>query len=74
MFRGKRLRGFDERLQQAIRKSGKTNGQLMREMQIPKTTFYAHICGSQMCPLYLAKYCIALNVSADWLLGINHDG
>ena len=69
-----RIRGMGRRLHDAFLRSGKTAAQVQKETGIGKSSFYEHLKGGAMSPLYLAKYCIALNVSADFLLGIEKEG
>lgn len=61
------------RLRQAFLDSGKTSVQVCREIRLPRSSFYRHLNGEGMTALYLARYAVALNVSADWLLGLKKE-
>lgn len=70
--RRRKLQGLTERLNVAVIKSGMPHAEIRKRMRIPKSTFYQHLAGdTDMSALYAARYCAVLNVSADWLLGIN---
>lgn len=69
----KRVRGMGLRLREAFELSGKTAAQVAREIGVSRSSFYRHLDGDPMLPLALARYSLALNVSADWLLGIKRE-
>lgn len=74
MRKASRIEGLQSRLRSAFLWSNKTAEQVQRETGIPKTSFYCHLSGT--CTpnaLHLARYAGALNVSADWLLGLKKE-
>lgn len=74
MRKSPRVAGLRDRLRNAFIDSGKTAEQLMKETGIGKSVFYRHLGGnSTPCALHLARYAAALNVSADWLLGLKKE-
>ena len=73
MNKSQKIEGLRDRLRNAFIASGKTAEQVRRETGISKSSFYTHLNGEPMGPLYLARYCVALNVSADWLLGLKEE-
>ena len=73
MKKTRRVFGMGDRFREACNLSGKTYSQIIRETGSTRSSFYRHLDGYQMETLALAKYCLALNVSADWLLGIKED-
>lgn len=68
-----KLEGVTERLQKAVLDSGKSSAQIIAETGISKSTYYKHMDGNPMNELHIARYCNALNVSADWLLGLKKE-
>lgn len=70
MGKQRKLEGVTDRLREAILASGKTPKQIQMETGAPKSLYYAHLSGCAMGELYIARYCLALNISADWLLGL----
>lgn len=67
----KTIRGFPDRLNKAIRDSGKTFGQVCKETGISRTALYrlkVGDCGPSA--IQIARLSVCLGVSADWLLGI----
>lgn len=67
----KRIEGFDDRLQQAIYNKGMTNRQVALQIGIPWSCMNGYINEGKMpCCLYLVKLAKLLNVSTDWLLGL----
>lgn len=74
MRKASRVEGMRDRLRNAFIDSGKTAEQLMKETGICKSVFYNHLGGgSTPNALHLARYAGALNVSADWLLGLKKE-
>lgn len=71
MSREKLVFGLSDRLTAALRLSGKSVLQLSKETKISRTSVYYHLNGQQaMSALAIARYASALNVSADYLLGL----
>lgn len=70
MNKSQKIEGLRDRLRNAFIASGKTATQVRRETGISKSCFYQHLNGEGMGALHIARYAVALNVSADWLLGI----
>ena len=67
------IQGFPDRLDKAIRESGKTFGQVCRETRICRTTLYNLKIGSQgPSALQIARLSTCLGCSSDWLLGIKN--
>ena len=65
------IQGFPDRLDKAIRESGKTFGQVCRETGIVRSTLHALKTGQQgPSALHVARLSVCLKCSADWLLGI----
>lgn len=74
MRRETKIEGFRDRLHLAFLWSDKTGVQVCKETGILKSTFYEHIRGdSTPNALHLARYAVAFNVSADWLLGLKKE-
>ena len=65
--------GLTERLREAIFASGKSVLTLAEEMGATHTAIYDHMKGVGVSVSYLLRYCKALNVSADWLLGLKEE-
>ena len=65
------IQGFSERLEKAIRDSGKTFGQVCRETGISRSQLYNLKMGQQgPSAIHVAKLSACLGCSADWLLGL----
>ena len=74
MRKSSRIEGLQSRLHSAFLWSNKTGVQLCKETGIPRSAFYEHLSGaSTPNALHLARYAVALNVSADWLLGLKKE-
>ena len=69
----KKVEGTTERLLDAINKSDLQPAEICKRADIPRSTFYNHISGDALSERYIVKYCNALKISADWLLGITND-
>ena len=64
-----RLFGFSERLQESFRASGMTVVDFAGKIGKERKVVYAYINADAQPDTYpLARICIALDVSADWLL------
>lgn len=73
MHYNKKIEGLTERLNSAINASGMTNGEIIKKVGVPRTTYYGHLEGQSMGEIYVMKYCRALGISADWLLGLRKE-
>lgn len=73
MNRYNKLQGVTERLREAVKASGLTPREIQQRVGIKKSTYYDHINGARLTELNIAKYCIVLKISADWLLGLKGD-
>lgn len=72
MIRGSYLNGFGERLDEAIIRSGLEPGQLSKISGVARGTIWKYRCyGVMPSTSNLARLCVALKVSADYLLGID---
>jgi hypothetical protein len=68
------IQGFPDRLDKAIRESGKTFGQVCRETGISRQKLYCLKIGQQgPSALQAAQLCACLKCSADWLLGLKNN-
>lgn len=65
-----KVEGLTERLNSAINASGLTNREIIKRVGVPRSTYYEHLEGQPMGEIYVMKYCRALGISADWLLGL----
>lgn len=64
--------GIGERIAEAIRKSGYSTGMLAIKTGISERTIRWYISGGHQPNAHsLRALCVALRVSADWILGIN---
>lgn len=71
MTQRRKLEGVADRLREAALASGKTPKEIQTEAGVARSLYYAHLNGEHaMSELHIARYCLALGVSADWLLGI----
>ena len=66
----KKIEGTSERLDKAILESKLTISQISERTGIARSTTYGHLEGKAMSELHVARYCMILGVSADWLLGL----
>lgn len=65
------MAGAAERLTQAIKKSGMTTEELSRKTGLTTNRIFALKNGSGIMREFdIARLCVALGISADWLLGI----
>lgn len=60
--------GFWDRLEEALNDANIAKCELARRIGYDRKTLYRR--GATPSPMALAKICVQLNVSADWLLGI----
>jgi len=60
--------GFWDRVDEAIAKSGKSKEQIARLMGCERKVLYAR--GGAMHSTYVARFCVATGISADYLLGL----
>ena len=60
--------GFWDRVEEALNDKGMSKCELARRIGYDRKTIYRH--ESITNSLAIAKICVQLNVSADWLLGI----
>ena len=66
------IRGFAERLDEAIKQSGKTNAQITEEIGMERKAIGKWRSGEGQPRLtYFARLCKCLNVSSDHLLGLS---
>lgn len=66
-----KLRGFDERLDDAIYYSGLTCVQIAKYLKCDRRTIYSWRRGySEPTAFQIARLCDVLKVKADWLLGL----
>lgn len=72
--RSSRIYGFWDRLDKEIKEKNITKSELSRRVGCSKKTLY-RTSMEEATPngLYLAKICVQLNVSADYLLGLKSD-
>lgn len=65
------IQGFNERMQQAVNNSNLPTTEIARKCGIDRKVIYRS-CYDFYMPnsSNLAKICVVLNVSADWLLGL----
>lgn len=67
----KQIEGFDTRLQQAINNKNMTNRQVSIILGIPYSCMNGYINEGKMpCCYHLVRLAKLLNVSTDWLLGL----
>ncbi len=67
--RRKKLEVFSERLAQAVFDSGLSNTEISRRIGRERKSIYGYMRGDVQPDAYvLAKLCVILNVSADYLL------
>ena len=67
----KHMEGATERLAEAIKKSGMSAAELSRKTGLDSNRIYALKNGSGIMREFdIARLCVALGISADWLLGI----
>lgn len=67
--RHKRLEGFSERLRQAIFDSGMNCVEISKHIDRERKSIYGYMRGDVQPDAYtIAKLCVVLNVSADYLL------
>ena len=68
-IRHKKLEGFSERLRQAIFDSGMNCVEISRNIDRERKSIYGYMHGDVQPDAYtIAKLCVVLNVSADYLL------
>lgn len=73
MRHNRKVEGLTERLNSAVYASGLTPGEIQKRAGVKRNTYYDHLSGQPMSELFIAKYCTALGISADWLLGLRKD-
>ena len=68
----KYVMGFGERLTEAIKAKGMTNAELTKRLGYKNPSLvYTYTALNQMpCAYTLARMAVILNVSTDWLLGL----
>lgn len=65
------IQGMSERLEEAIEKSGKTITEISKAANVTRPAIYNILnYESGGTALTVARLCAALNISADWLLGL----
>lgn len=63
------IEGFDERLEEAIRKSGLNKCQIARLCDCNRKVFINR-ANDMSSTVYIAKFCAVTKTDANWLLGI----
>ena len=64
------VEGFTDRLNEAIWKSGLSNSEIIRKTNLSAGALWNYRNGATPNISALARLSVALNVSADWLLGL----
>jgi len=67
-----RMRGFEKRLEKAVLSSGMTVTLICKRADITRTQLWEYLYNMRKPSIEtLAKLAVALDVSADWLLGLD---
>lgn len=63
------IEGFQERLDEACKKTGLSKAEIARRAGFDRKTLYP-LSNQMMGSAYIAKFCAATGTDANWLLGI----
>lgn len=67
--------GFWDRIEKAVEESGMSKAEIARKMGCDRKIFYlGRRQQTMMSAGYIAKFCVATGVSADYILGLKSEG
>jgi len=66
----KGLRGFWDRIEEAVGRSGLTKAEITKRMHVERKALYRGPDDRDMNCLYVARFCAVTGTDANWLLGL----